>query len=70
EGKKTHQFKAYNTLSEDFIKKLKGTYPKDLSFEEMRFAKDKMLVLYLETVKNSDVFNFDDSLLYLINCFE
>ena len=43
---------------------------KDLSFEEMRFAKDKMLVLYLETVKNSDVFNFDDSLLYLINCFE
>lgn len=70
EGKKPHQFKAYNTLSENFIKKLNETYPKDLSFEEMRFAKDKMLALYLETVKNSDVFNFDDSLLYLINCFE
>ncbi len=70
EGKKLHQFKAYDTLSEDFIKKLNETYPKDLSFEEMRFAKDKMLALYLETVKNSDVFNFDDSLLSLINCFE
>ena len=69
-AKKLHQFKAYNTLSEDFIKKLSETYPKDLSFEEMRFAKDKMLALYLETVKNSDVFNFDDSLLSLINCFE
>lgn len=70
EGKKLHQFKAYNTLSEDFIKKLSETYPKDLSFEKMRFAKDKTLALYLETVKNSDVFNFDDSLLSLINCFE
>ena len=70
EGKKLHQFKAYNTLSEDFIKKLKETYPKELSFEEMHFAKDKMIALYLETVKGSEVFNFDDSLLCLINCFE
>lgn len=70
EGKKLHQFKAYDTLSEDFIKKLKETYPKNLSFEEINFAKNKMLSLYLEIVKNSDVFNFDDSLLSLINCFE
>ncbi len=70
EGKKLHQFKAYNTLSEVFINKLEETFPKCLCFEEISFAKEKILMLYLETVKNNKIFNFDDSLLSLINCFE
>lgn len=70
EGKKLHQFKAYNTLSEDFIKKLKGSYPRNLTFEELNSVKENLLLLYLETVKNSKILKFDDSLLCLINCFE
>lgn len=70
EGKKIHQFKAYNTLSEDFIKKLEETYPKKPDKKDIVSAKEKLLSLYLETVKNSDIFNFDDSLLGLIGCFE
>ena len=70
EGKKLHQFKAYNTLSEDFIKKLKESYPKNLTFEELSIAKENLLALYLETVKNSKILKFDNSLLCLINCFK
>lgn len=70
EGKKLHQFKAYDTLSEEFTKDLKTTYPEFQNFEELRTAKENLLNLYLKTVKNSGIFNFDDSLLCLINCFE
>lgn len=70
EGKKLHQFKAYNTLSEDFIKNLKSTYPQNLNYEGINSAKENLLSLYIETIKNSKIFTFDDSLLYIINCFE
>ncbi|MBR3609977.1 MAG: hypothetical protein IKL57_00745 [Oscillospiraceae bacterium] len=70
EGKKLHQFKAYNTLSKNFIEKLKSTYPQNLNYESINSAKENLLSLYVKTVKSSGTFNFDNSLLYLINCFE
>ena len=70
EGKKLHQFKAYNSLSQAFLNRLEETYPQSRSYEHMRTAKEKLLTLYLETVKNSEYLTFDDGLLKLLGCFE
>ena len=70
EGKKLHQFKAYNTLSQSFLNRLEETYPRSRAYEDMHTAKEKLLALYLETVKDSEYLTFDDSLLKLLGCFE
>ena len=70
EGKKLHQFKAYNTLSQKFLERLEGTYPQSRSYEDMHNAKENLLALYLETVKGSEHLTFDDGLLKLLGCFE
>ena len=70
EGKKLHQFKAYNTLAQPFLYRLEDTYPRSRSYEDMHTANEKLLALYLETVKDSDYLTFDDSLLKLLGCFE
>ncbi len=70
EGKKLHQFKAYNTLSQTFLDCLEETYPRSQSREDMRIAEGNLLALYLETVESSDFLIFDDGLLKLLGCFE
>ena len=70
EGKKLHQFKAYNTLSRDFLYQLEKTYPQSRSREELHAAKEQLLALYLETVRNSGYLTFDNDLLKLLGCFE
>ena len=70
EGKKLHQFKAYNTLSQTFLERLEETYPQSRAYEDMHTAKEKLLALYLETVKDSEYLTFDDTLLKLLGCFE
>ena len=70
EGKKQHQFKAYNSLSQAFLNRLEETYPRSRTYEDMHTAKEKLLALYLETVKDSEYLTFDDSLLKLLGCFE
>ena len=70
EGKKLHQFKAYNTLSQSFLNRLEETYPGRRTYEDMHTAKEKLLALYLETVKNREYLTFDDGLLKLLGCFE
>lgn len=70
EGKKLHQFKAYNTLSPSFLNRLEGTYPQSRAYEDMHMAKEKLLALYLETVEGSEYLTFDDNLLKLLGCFE
>ena len=69
EGKKLHQFKAYNTLSQTFLERLEETYPRNRTYEDMHIAKEKLLALYLETVKGSEYLTFDDGLLKLLGCF-
>ena len=70
EGKKLHQFKAYNTLAQTFLNRLEETYPRSRTYEDMHTAKEKLLALYLEAVKDSEYLTFDDSLLNLLGCFE
>ena len=70
EGKKLHQVKAYNTLSQFFLNRLEETYPRSRAYEDMHTAKEKLLALYLETVKDSEYLTFDNSLLKLLGCFE
>lgn len=69
EGKKLHQFKAYNTLSQTFLAQLEETYPKSRSYQDIHTAKEKLLTLYLETVNSSDYLTFDGNLLKLLGCF-
>lgn len=70
EGKKLHQFKTYNTLSQTFLNRLEETYPRSRTYDDMHIAKEKLLTMFLETVKGSDYLTFDDSLLKLLGCFE
>ena len=70
EGKKLHQFKAYNSLAQTFLNRLEETYPKSRTYEDMQNAKEKLLALYLETVNGSKYLTFDDTLLKLLGCFE
>lgn len=70
EGKKLHQFKAYNTLSQTFLERLEETYPHRRTYDDMHIAKEKLLTMFLETVRGSDYLTFDDSLLKLLGCFE
>ena len=70
EGKKLHQFKAYNLLSQSFLDRLEETYPRSRAYEDMHTAKEKLLALYSETVKDSEYLTFDDSLLKMLGCFE
>ncbi len=70
EGKKLHQFKAYNSLTQPFLDRLEETYPRSRSREDMHIAKEKLLALYLDTVRTSGYLTFDDALLKLLGCFE
>ena len=70
EGKKLHQFKAYNSLSQTFLNRLEETYPRSRTSEDMHTAKEKLLALYLETVNDCECLTFDDGLLKLLGCFE
>lgn len=70
EGKELHQFKAYNTLSGDFLEKLKDTYTRELAASELIAAKDKLLSLYISVIENSGFCEIDDSQFRIINCFK
>lgn len=70
EGKKLHQFKAYNSLEQTFLYKLEETYPCSQEYQDIHKAADSLLNLYLETVKKSDYLKFDEKLLCLLGCFE
>ena len=70
EGKKLHQFKAYNSLEQTFLYKLEETYPCSREYQDIHKATESLLNLYLETVKKSDYLKFDENLLCLLGCFE
>ncbi len=70
EGKKLHQFKAYDTLDKKFLARLETTYPASRNFEDMHIAKENMLALYLDTVHRCDFLEMDSSLLKLLGCFD
>ena len=70
ERKKLHQFKEYNTLSKSFLELLEETYPRSRTYEDIHTAKENLLALYLDVVKDSEYLTFDYGLLKLLGCFE
>lgn len=70
EGKKLHQFKAYDTLDKKFLTRLETTYPASRGFKDMHIAKENMLTLYLDTVHRCNFLEMDASLLKLLDCFD
>ena len=70
EGKKLHQFKAYDTLDKQFLTRLGTTYPASRGFKDMHIAKENLLALYLDTVDRCDFLSIDAALLNLLGCFE
>lgn len=69
EGKDLHQFKAYNTLDADFLTRLEKTYPSSRTCHSLTEAKQELLALYLDTVKQCDFLVFDARQLKLLDCF-
>ncbi len=70
EGKKLHQFKAYDTLDKQFLTRLETTYPASRGFKDMHIAKENLLALYLDTVHRCDFLEIDTNILKLTGCFD
>ncbi len=70
EGKKLHQFKAYNTLEPQFLARLEATYPVSRSTDALQTALDHLLALYLDTVSHCGFLSMKPELLKLLDCFE
>lgn len=66
EGKKMHQFKAYNELDEKFNEKILKTIPEKIKLEELEKAKDNLLELFYETISNCDKIKFEENSKYLL----
>ncbi|MBT2682323.1 aminoglycoside 6-adenylyltransferase [Bacillus sp. ISL-37] len=62
EGKKLHQFKAYETLTPSFIEAYLSTYPEEVTAENMRASSEKLKELFMKTLKQSSIFTIDHDL--------
>ncbi|WP_114569882.1 aminoglycoside 6-adenylyltransferase [Exiguobacterium flavidum] len=62
EGKKLHQFKAYETLDPEFIQSYLATYPSEITRKSLEDAVSLVERLFIETVGRSDTFTLDDDL--------
>lgn len=65
ESKKLHQFKAYHSLSRDFLDALEETYPTARTVEAYRSAMEK--IISLSTTQRSDAIT--EEMWYMIKCF-
>lgn len=66
EGKKMHEFKAYNELEKEFIEEILKTIPSNIQLEELEKCKDNILELFYKTINNSDKIKFDENSKYLL----
>ncbi|MFD2830779.1 hypothetical protein [Corticicoccus populi] len=62
EGKKLHQFKAFNTLDETFIKKYLDTYTENQNKEGLIKSFNKIKLLFIEVVGNSETLSLGEVL--------
>lgn len=65
EGKKIHEFKAYNELDKEFLKIIEETIPKSLSEIDLVICKDNLLDLFYKVISKSKL-EFDEKLKYLL----
>jgi len=70
EGKKVHQFKAYNDLNKDFLSKIANTFPLEISESSLNDARNHIYKLFFEVVGNSNTIKFDNSVLTLLTGLE
>jgi len=66
EGKKLHQFKAYESLDPVFIRSYLATYPSEITCESLADAAFLVERLFLETVGRSDTFTCEEDLRKLL----
>jgi predicted nucleotidyltransferase len=62
EGKKLHQFKAYETLRPQFINKYMTTFPEQITAGQVQKAAQRLHDLFKDTIKSSNTHRMDDSL--------
>ncbi|MEK3765352.1 hypothetical protein [Solibacillus sp. FSL K6-4121] len=62
EQKKLHQFKAYHTLEEDFVKQLKRSYPSTTDSSDIMAAAKLVTQLFKDTIQKNEIFDFDEQL--------
>ena len=66
EGKKMHEFKAYNELNKTFIEELLETIPNNIQLKELEKCKKNLLQLFYKTISNSDKIKFEENSKYLL----
>ena len=69
EGKKLHQFKAFQSLEGAFLTALEETYPSGRKKQDFLQCVKKMMELYLHTVAGCEFLCFDDRQKKLLDCF-
>lgn len=69
EGKKMHQFKAFQSLEEPFRVALEETYPSDRNRQDMLQCVKKMVELYQATVSECGFLRLDGVQKRLLDCF-
>ena len=69
EGRNIHQFKAFHTLSRDFLKALEYTYPKSRDAVEFIRAKEALLSCYVQIIEHNDLCQIEQSQFQIIHCF-
>ncbi|WP_077310114.1 aminoglycoside 6-adenylyltransferase [Terribacillus halophilus] len=67
EGKKVHQFKAYETLRPSFIEAFLDTHPNEVTVERLLISADKLKDLFLDTIYKSELFIIENGLINLLN---
>ena len=65
EGKKMHEFKAFNELETLFLNKIEKTIPKSLDSADLKNCAEKLLLIYYEAILKSNI-EFDESSKYLL----
>ena len=69
EGKKLHQFKAYHTLSQEFLLSVQETYPCGLTQEALEQAKNALVESYVFFIGENQLRPIERSQFKIINCF-
>ncbi|MFC4560182.1 aminoglycoside 6-adenylyltransferase [Virgibacillus kekensis] len=67
EGKKLHQFKAYETLTPTFVKDYLSTFPEKITVDNLMKSSERLKDLFTETIRQSSAYSIDRGLEQLMN---
>lgn len=66
EGKKLHEFKAFNELDNEFLLEIEMTIPKSIEVNELNRCKDSILDIFYKLMNSSDKLLFEQDSKYLL----